>query len=247
VERLASLGRKYQELGLEHEAVRCWTRLSGLAGVPAEVAREAQSYLGEFHLDRRRYKSARRHLVAALAQEPGNANFHHLMAAALEAGGKGDRQRALTHYRRAVELEPEEPIYLCGFGLLALEIGDDDEEGLTALRRALELAPDDAEIIGQAVEGIEQSDREEARKILRLALFRHPRDARFRKRWSDFHFRCLHADQARWRPVYPEQNGPMLLPFVRPVPADTPHVRRDAPSRPARPHFHLRASDKKHA
>jgi tetratricopeptide (TPR) repeat protein len=248
VERLAAQGRKYQELGLEHEAAQCWTRLSGLGGLPAEVAREAQSCLGEFHLQRRRYKSARRHLTAALAHQPGNARFHYLLGSALEADGGGDRTRALTHYRRAIEIEPEEPRYLCAFGLLALEMGDDDEEGISALRRALELAPDDAEVLEQAAEGIEQADREEARKLLRSALFRHPKNARFRKLWNDFHFRCLHADQNRRWHAYPEQSGPVLLPFVRPLPAgDMPHVRRDAPSRPGRPHFHVPAHDKKHA
>jgi tetratricopeptide (TPR) repeat protein len=246
VERLASQGRKYQQLGLEQEAAQCWTRLSGLAGLPAELAREAQSCLGEFHLQRRRYTRARRHLSAALAQQPGNAHFHYLLGSAFEADGKGDSARALTYYRRAIQISPEEPQYLCAFGLLALEMGDDDEEGIAALRHALELAPDDAEIMEQVVEGIEQTDREEARRILRSAMFRHPRDARFQKLWSDFHFRCLHADQKRERHDYPEQTGPVLLPFVRPD-GDVAHVRRDAPSRPGRPHFHMQRSGKKHA
>jgi len=247
VERLACQGRKYQELGLEHEAARCWTRLGGLAGVSAELAREAQTSLGEIHLQRGRYRRARRHLTAALTQQPGSAHHHYLLAAAIEGDAKGDRHQALTHYRRAIELEPEEPEYLCAFGLLALDIGDDEEEGASALCRALQLAPDDVEIIEQVVEGIGQTNQEEARRILRAAMFRHPRDRHLRKLWSDFHFRCLHIAQNRGRHAYPEQAGPVLLPFVRPVAPETPNVRRDAPSRPARPHFHLMTTDKKHA
>jgi tetratricopeptide (TPR) repeat protein len=247
-ERLAANGRRYQELGLAQEAAHCWMRLSGLAGLPAELAQEAQTSLGEFHLQRGRYTRARRHLAAALAQQPGNAHYHYLLGAALEGDGNGDQPRALTHYRRAIQIDPEEPQYLCAFGLLLLEMGDDDEEGASALLRALELAPDDLEIVEQVVEGIERVDREEARSILRSALFRRPRDGRFRKLWSDFHFRCLHADQNRQQHAYPGQTGPVLLPFVRSEPAgDIPHVRRDAPSRPGRPHFHMPASGKKHA
>jgi tetratricopeptide (TPR) repeat protein len=248
VERLAAQGRRYQELGLEREAAECWRRLSGLAGLPAELAREAQVCLGEFHLQGRRYTRARRHLAAALAHEPGNARFHYLLGTAVEGDGKDDSARALVHYRRALQLEPEEPQYLVAFGLLALAAGDDDEEGITALRRALELAPDDPDIIEQVVEGIERTDREEARRILRFAHFRNPRNGRLQKLRNDFHFRCLHADQnTRWE-TCAEPIGPVLLPFVRSVPAaDVPGVRRDSPSRPGRPHFRVPANGKKHA
>jgi tetratricopeptide (TPR) repeat protein len=248
VERLLARGRKFQQLGLEQEAARCWDRLAGLSQLPPEVAREAQTQLAEIHLDRGRFARARRHLSAALLSQPGNSHFHYLLAKAIEADDRGDRNRALHHYRQAIDLDPEQPHYLCRFGLLALELGQ-TEDGLKSLRRALELAPDDPEVVSRVADGLRQEDAEEARAVVRAALFRNPRHARFHKIWSDFHFDCLREEQQRRRVAIPVQEGPTLLPFVRPEPAVTgpQRLRRDPPSRPARPHFPVSHSRKKHA
>ncbi len=244
VEHLAAQGRKYQQRGLVPEAANAWSKLIRLRDLPAAIAEEAQQRLAEIHLGRRHYARARRNLTAALTQQPDNPHYHFLLAGAIEADDRCDPEKALSHYRQAVRFDPEKPDYLCALGLLALDLGYSGE-GLASLRRALALAPDDFHLISQVVEGLQQENPEEAREILRSARFRHARDARFSKLWSDFHFHCLRVEQERKRRAIPEQNGPTLLPFVRLETGDT--IRRDSPSRPVRPHFILPQPDKKHA
>ena len=244
VEHLAAQGRKYQQRGLVAQASRAWNRLIGMRDLPQPLAEEAQKRLAEIHLERRHYARARRNLTAALTHQPDNPHYHYLLATAIEADDRCDPERALTHYRQAVHLDPGQTKYLCSLGLLALELRY-SEEGLACLRRALSLAPDDFDVIRKVVEGLQEENPEEAKEILRLCRFRHARDARFTKLWSDFHFHCLRAEQARRRRAIPEQNGPTLLPFLRVETGDK--TRRDSPSRPARPHFIVPRPDKKHA
>jgi tetratricopeptide (TPR) repeat protein len=244
VEHLAARGRKYQERGLLPQASRTWSKLAGLRDLPGAIAEEAQKSLAEIHLDCRRYARARRTLTAALTHQPDNAHYHFLLASAIEVDERCDPEKALTHYRQAVQLDAGRPKYLCSLGLLALDLGY-IEEGLDCLRRALALAPDDFDVISKVVEGFQEENPEEAKEILRLARFRHARDARFTKLWSDFHFHCLRVEQARKQKNIPEQEGPTLLPFVRVEGGNK--VRRDSPSRPARPHIFIPRPDKKHA
>ena len=244
VEHLAAQGRKYQEHGLLPQARQTWNKLIGLRDLPGPLAEEAQKRLAEIHLERRHYARARRSLTCALTHQPDNPHYHFLMATAIEADDRCDPEKALTHYRQAVHLTPGNTKYLCSLGLLALDLGY-VEEGLVCLRRALSLAPDDFEVISKVVEGLQEEKPEEAKEILRLARFRHARDSRFTKLWSDFHFHCLRVQQERKRKNIPEQDGPTLLPFIR---VETgPKVRRDSPSRPVRPHFIVPRPDRKHA
>jgi tetratricopeptide (TPR) repeat protein len=244
VEHLAAQGRTYQQHGLVHQAKKTWSKLIGLRDLPRPIAEEAQKRLADIYLEGRHYARARRNLTAALTHQPDNPQYHFLLASAIEADDRCDPEKALTHYRQAVHLDPGQTKYLCALGLLALELGY-AEEGLVCLRRALSLAPDDLEVIGKVVEGLQEENPEEAKEILRSARFRHARDARFQKLWSDFHFHCLRLQQERQRKAVPEQAGPTLLPFVRVETGDK--VRRDSPSRPARPHLFLPITDKKHA
>src|SRR5262249_4974 len=154
--------------------------------------------------------------------------------------GSPKLQSAAEHYRKSLQLDPRQPRCLGEFGLLALRLGQ-TEEGLTCLRRAVELAPDDADAVGRLVKGLEHLDGpDEARAILRAALFRNPRDSRFRKLWNDFRFQQLREAQETERHrkalVDSAGDGPVLLPFVRPEPGTEQvqpggkRVRRDAAS-----------------
>jgi tetratricopeptide (TPR) repeat protein len=251
VDRLLAMGRTYQSLGRDHDAQRLFGRLAKLAELPAGAAEETQARLAELHFKNHEYRRARRHLAAALGRCPDNARYHYLLASALDADLKGDPERAAEHYRRSLELDPRQPRCLGEYGLLALRLGR-TEEGLNALHRAVELAPDDPEAVGHLVEGLRQEGLvEEARAALRAARFRNPRDARFHKLWSDFEFQQLRQQQearrlSRSGGWSPEQ-GPVLLPFVRPVPEENPKgagrklVRRDGASPPAPPHLPRRA------
>src|SRR6516165_5882444 len=169
VDRLLARGRHFQQLGRDHDAIHTLGRLSQFASLPAEVAEETQARLAEIHLRCNRPRKARRHLTAALVHQPTNARYHLLMARAVEADRRGDSERALEHYRRSLEIDPDQPDCLSECGLLAIRQGQSDE-GLNNLRRAVELDADNPELRQRLVKGFCILRRpEEARAALRIA------------------------------------------------------------------------------
>jgi len=257
VDHLLATGRKLHRLGRERDALRIFGRLAGFLELPPQAAEETLSRLAEIAFRHGHYRQARRHLKAALIQQPTNARYHHLMAAALSSDPKADLHRAADHYRRSLDLDPEQPRVLSEFGLVALRLGQ-AQEGLAALCRAVELAPNDPEIVSQLARGLCQADRsDEAQDVLRAAMFRNPRDGRFRDLWDHFQFQALCEAQAvRRRDVEArrrEEEGPTILPFIRPEPstdgAAGKRIRRDRPSPLRPPHLPRMAplSDRKHA
>jgi tetratricopeptide (TPR) repeat protein len=254
-DRLLAMGRHFQALGREPDAVRILGRLTNFQQLPPEIIEEARSRLAEMMLRWGRFTRARKLLTALLVQRPTEARYHYLMATALDSGERGNPQRAAEHFRQALALDPAQPRWLGEFGLLALRLGQ-TEEGLSSLRRAAELAPNDLDVIGRLAEGLrEEGLLDEARAELRAARFRNPRDRRFLKLWNDFQFRLLRDQQAsqRGEAILPfEANGPRLLPFVRPAePAKRTVgekiVRGDAPAALAPPRIGQPLPDKKHA
>src|SRR5947209_16149285 len=246
VDHLLLLGRKYQEVGRQHDALAVFTRLSGFRELPAEAAEEAQVRLAELHLKRRRYARARRHLTAALRHQPDNARYHYLLAAALHADERGDLERADAHYARSLELDPHQVRCLADSGLLAIRLGR-VEEGLGRLRQAVGRAPDNADMLAKLAKGLRLAGRgDEARSALRAALFRNPRDPRFVKLWREYHFQQVRRRREEERlgdGAAARQDGPVLLPFVCPVreapaPAASPAIlRHDQTPALAPPHL----------
>jgi len=258
-DRLLGMGRTFQGLGRDRDAVHILGRLASFRQLPKEIAEETQVRLGELFLRRQRFRRARRHLTAALAHRPESARYQYLMASALAADERVDPKRAVDHYRKSLQLDPRQPRCLGELGLLALRLGQ-TEKGLAWLRQGAELAPDDPEAVGRLVEGLRQLDRgEEARAALRAALFRHPRDRRFQKLWQDFQFHQLCREQEAGRnagsPAGSAGAGPVLLPFVRPaapvvrIRTNRQTVRRDPASPPNPPHLPqpARLPGRKHA
>ena len=256
VAHLLAHGRKLHQLGVENEALRTLGQLARFRELEPEVAEEVQSRLAEILLRRGKFARARRHLAAALAHQPDNPHYHHLMATAIDADMDGEPARALEHWRQALQLDPTDPRYLSEFGLVAVREGE-IEEGLTALRRAHVLAADDPAVLARLTEGLCHTDQhEEARTALRAALFRNPHDPQVRQLWNDFQFKQLHDQQQAARRLRLAQEAgaePMVLPFVRPAPGpatSTPGrrlIRRDRAGHRAPPHFANRVPDKKHA
>lgn len=246
VEHLLAQARKYQQMGQAQEAHRVLTRLCGLQELPAEAAEEAQVRLAEIYLKRRKFTQARRRLLAALKHQPDQARYHHLLATACYAEGRGDLKRADEHYRRSLELDGSQVKCLVEAGALAIRLGR-LQEGLDRLRQAAELAPDDAHVVARLARGLRQCGRaDESRAVLRAALFRNPRVPRFRKLWQDHQFQQLRQEQERQRldrqVLASRQDGPVLLPFVAPLKiaeatAELPvGVRQDGPATVAGPH-----------
>jgi Tfp pilus assembly protein PilF len=240
VDRLLARGRKFQNLGRDFDAQHILSRLAGFRELPAAVAEETQARLAELCLRNKRHTRARRHLTAALRHQPDNARYHYLMASAVEADNKADPERAAEHYRRSLDLDPEEPQCLGEYGLLAIRLGQ-AEEGLQCLRRAAAAAPDDPDALQRLVKGLCLANRpDEARTALRIALFGHARDRRFRQLWDRFQFDQLRQEQEAARlsgPFQTEEDGPVLLPFARAAGSAKPvRIRRDGPSSLPSPH-----------
>jgi tetratricopeptide (TPR) repeat protein len=248
VDHLVTRSRHLQVLGRTHDAVRLLHRLARFRELPAGAAEEIQASLGELELSHGNGKQARRHLSAALRHRPDSGPYHYTLAVAFEEDDNVDPQRALRHYRRALELQPDEPAWLCEYGRLLLRLGR-SEEGLKQLRRAAELEPDDPEVVGALAEGLARANRaDEGRAVLRAARFRNPREVRFRRLWDEYRFQEVRRAQGLARKAEPvADEGPVLLPFVRlaeergaeasekkvirqdkPVPLPGPHVGRPA-------------------
>lgn len=242
VDGLLLMGRRHQQQGRVRDALTVLARLASFRELPCQVAEETQARLAEIQLRRRKYQRARRHLSVALRYDSDNARYHQLMASALRGLGEDHWDRAAEHYRRSLLLDPEQIDCLTEFGLFAVRLGHADE-GLRCLRQAVQQKPDDPNVLSKLVEGLRLAGRgDECRTELRAALFRNPRDRRFRQLWADFQFRQLRQEQReRRRRNRGASDGPVLLPFVlpeRPASADgeARSLRHDGPSTVPPPH-----------
>src|SRR5437764_1569865 len=135
-ESLLGLGRTHQQLGRVHDAFAILSRLSRFRELPQCVAEETQARLGEIQLKRKKFGRACRHFQVALRHDPDNARYHHLLAGALRDQDSEQWERAAGHYRRALELNPEQVESLIELGLLCVRNGQADE-GLAHLERAV--------------------------------------------------------------------------------------------------------------
>jgi tetratricopeptide (TPR) repeat protein len=214
-EGLLWMGRTQQQLGRTRDALTILSRLTRFRELPPGVAEETQARLGEIQLQRKRFRRAGRHFTVALRYDPDNARYHQLLAASLRDQGKEQYERAAEHYRRALELNPEQVESLTGLGLLYLRMGKTDE-GIAQLRKAVDHRANEPEVLAKLVKGLRWAGRsEEARQALRVGLFRNPRDRRFQQLWADFQFHQLRREQLRRRQKKGSRNqeGPVLLPF----------------------------------
>jgi tetratricopeptide (TPR) repeat protein len=251
VDSLLEKSQQMHKLGRAGDAEQILRSLGEFRKLPAEVAEMSQAMLGEIYLKRRRFRRARRCLTAALSHRPDCALYHYQIAQAWREDDKGDNERAIEHFERSLELDPEQPVCQGELGLLLIEMGR-VEEGLDHLRRAVNCAADDPSLVGRLVTGLRLANRtEEARAMLLAARFRNARDPRFQKLWTDFQFQELRRQQEMAKlqgENGPAEEEPVLLPFVMPAQnADarkrTPVgkiIRQDSPTSPHAPHQPLR-------
>jgi tetratricopeptide (TPR) repeat protein len=190
-QHLLNRGRHLQDSGQNAQASRLLTRLSSFRELPADIASETCHALAKLHLNSGQFKKARRQLVALLTAQPENAEAHFLLGDAVLLDETCDERRALLHYRRAAQLDADNPEYQYSFGMLALEHGL-RSQGLRALHAAAKLAADDPALLDQVADGLRGADEAEAAtRILRAALFRNARDLRFRNLWTKHQFELL--------------------------------------------------------
>jgi len=230
---LLERGRQLWEQDRYEEASGVLSRLLSLRVLSPEVAERAQFYLGDIQLAQGYYSKARRHLAAAIGSGSTSGETHFLMACALEWDDDSDFRHAYRHYRRAVELEPGQPLYSSAYALMRIRRKPDgskfDREALRRLREAFGASPDDPDVVYNYAHGLMEMGRElEAEIALRRA----------RKRWPDHPaFEGLWHDYLVQRGILPKlstrfTSGPRLRiagtdgPNILPFPADRIAVRK---------------------
>jgi tetratricopeptide (TPR) repeat protein len=237
-DHLLARGRRYRASGRLTDSIRVLERLA-LAEPPADVAEQAHALLAEAFLKGGRYRRAKSHLTTALDFAPDNARYEYLLARACRA--LHQVERALAHYRRSLEQEPNQVRCLTEYGLLLVRGGQTDE-GLERLREAVEMAPHDPLPIARLVRGLRLAGRpDEARTAARTALFRNGRSLEFLQIWRDLQFReaARRQTMARPRKARRGKRQANVLPFVR-IAAERKTgiaVRQDAPAVLSAPHF----------
>jgi tetratricopeptide (TPR) repeat protein len=188
---LLDRGRKLWEQDRYEEASKLLSRLLALRVLSPQVAERAQFYLGDIQLAQGHYSKARRHLAAAIGSGIGIGETHFLMACALEWDDESDVDAAYKHYRKAVELEPGQPLYSSAYALMRIRRRPDprkyDRDALRRLRAAFSASPDDQDIVYNYALGlVEMGRRGEAQLILRRARKRWPDHPAFEGLWFDF-------------------------------------------------------------
>ncbi|MFO0965063.1 MAG: tetratricopeptide repeat protein [Gemmataceae bacterium] len=244
VDGLLARGRRLQELGQLVAAATLFQKLAAFRSLPEKIAEELQSRLADIQFRQGRFTHARRHLRAALAHEPTNADYHHRFAIAVEEDPDGNAAGSVRHYARCVKLDPKNPLYHCDYAYAALNAGQ-TEKGLKALRRAERLAPDDAEVLSLVVRGlVSEGEEEEARRLVRAAMFRNPRDYRFRGLWQNLQFDALFVrQQERFETRETKEKAPAILRFpktARKATVGARTIRQDGPATLKGPHARAR-------
>jgi len=199
VDILLTTGKQLFTLGRSHEALTPLTKLAGFRKLPDHVNEQLQALLAEIYLEKGEYKKARRHLTAAIAANPLEANYQFMMAIALTEDDDADQTRAEAYFARAVEFDADEPAYWIDYGSYLFKLGK-TKTGLHAIRKAYALAVKNVAIVGQVAEVLRREGYyEEAATKLRSALFENSGDQRFRQLWQQHQFEMIFIEQDRKR------------------------------------------------
>lgn len=198
-QRALELAKRYLRFGRDLEALEVLTRLVRMGIDDALVAEHAQVLLAEIHLRRQEYSQARRHLHVALAYRPDNAQYHFMMAVALEDDPEADPRRAAYYFRQAARLDPANAEYFAAWGSFLIAHGK-IRLGIRKLEKAVALAPEDAQYAQQLALGwVALRDFEKARRVALHALFRNPDDTRLRRLWDEIRWHEARYRQQRER------------------------------------------------
>ncbi len=244
-ETLLDQAEEFWQRGWYEEAKRQLAMLLGLRGLPKHIVHRAEYILGDIYLGEGQCRKARRHLGAALAASPTNAEAHFLMACAMDWDEECEDSAAWVHYKRAVELEPGQPLYSSAYALMRIRrLGKraaDDGETLLRLRESYGGAPDDPDVVHNYISGLIELGRyNEARLPLERARRLWPGQpafellvSRLRERESG---RQVAEPAVPYRPSRYAVGAELVL-----VPFPSPRRRSRPPSR-LRPNSRLRTS-----
>ena len=210
-------------------------RLSGLPELSSTQSEQINAMQGDLLLKRRKYRAARRRLIAAARLDRTNPRYLYLLGVACRLDPEGDLDRADRYFARCLKIAPTHGRCLGEAGLLAITRGD-SEGGLELLRRAVELQPDDSPTIARLCRGLSRAGQpDEALREVRFARFRLPRCPLLQRLSVELRLdrlRCRQESDASTR----DESEPVLLPFLGVVSSDTSH-RRDGAEPIRGPHL----------
>lgn len=215
IDLLLNSGRHLCDIGRTEEALEVLTRLGDFRQLPGHVIEETQALLADIYLQRENYVKARRHLTTALTFRPLKAEYHHMMAIAIEEDDKADLRRAEMYYEQAVASAPDNADYRIDFGAYLFRIGK-SKAGLQAIRKGYALGKHDPDVVRRVGDVLrEEEHMEEATTKLRAALFHNHGDERFRRVWQEHQFHLIRQAQREERETAAGgKPGPEILPFA---------------------------------
>ncbi len=166
-----------------------------------------------------RYRRARKLLRDAIALAPTDAAVWFEMGRAYEDDPRGDDRKAARRYKKAAQLNADEPKYKAVLGRAMVRINEVGS-GVRQLCRAADAAPTDADVLGVVAEGLREAGRAElAFSLLSKARFLAPNDRGIEHLWTRAKFDMLAQRQKGGR-----TNSPASIPMLR--------VFNDSPARP---------------
>lgn len=150
-------------------------QLAELAAKGSEAWQFAEQELAEMQLQQAPWRAALHARRLALAC-PRNDIGHALYALAQMI--QGNHRAAISSYRRAVAIRPQNPWYLHNLGHLLDVTQNAARDGLPYLRRAHALLSTDVEISASLISCLAQAgEREQAVRLLEDTLGQHPNNA----------------------------------------------------------------------
>ncbi len=234
VAALLATARDLQAAGRYQAAIDLLQRLTAFRQIAHEAAEEVHLRLADLYAELEQYKKARRHLTIALTHRPQHAAYHHRMGVWIEMDPDAGIGRAGRYYRQAVRSEPDKAEYWIDYGSYLLNAGR-MRNGRAALRRAFKLASHDAELVARIAGALRDAELwDDARRLLWLARFEHPRDRRFRRCGSSTSSAALRRAASRRRAARIPRRPPARCDAIRgprEQQADAPGRGQDHPLR----------------
>jgi predicted Zn-dependent protease len=138
---------------------------------------------GELAASVERYRRARQHLRAAARLAPTNAAIHHQLGQAFENDPFGCDRRAAKRYRKACQLNANEPLYRASLGRAMIRIRELNS-GVNLLRRVATEAPTNFAVLEIVAEGLREAGRSDLTfELLSRSRFVAPGNQQIEQLW----------------------------------------------------------------
>lgn len=202
------------------------------AGTTAEAVRVLRA-AASVAVSAEKYRRARKLLRDAIALAPTDAALWFELGRAFEDDPRGCDRKAARRYKKAAQLNANEPKYKATLGRAMVRINEVGN-GVRVMCRAADAAPTDPEVLGVVAEGLREAGRAElAFHLLSKARFLAPADRGIEHLWTRAKFDML-AEQQRGGQIQPT-SIPMLRVF-NDAPVSQKTTRTDYGNTPA-PHI----------